>query len=84
MRAHRVNGVVVKLEGNPDSPIGSRGGLCAKGLSSLQVLYDPNRLNVPLRRTNPEKGIAVDPKWKQVHSAATPDISSSPSIMGLL
>jgi anaerobic selenocysteine-containing dehydrogenase len=66
MRAHRVNGVAVKLEGIPDSPNGSRGGLCPKGLSELQVLYDPNRLKVPLKRTNPEKGIGVDPKWKEI------------------
>ena len=30
------------------------------------MLYDPNRLNVPLRRTNPEKGIGVDPKWQPI------------------
>jgi anaerobic selenocysteine-containing dehydrogenase len=64
--AHRVNGVVVRLEGNPDSSAGSRGGLCPKGLAGLQLLYDPNRLKVPLRRTNPEKGIGVDPKWKEI------------------
>ncbi len=64
--AHRVNGVVVKLEGNPDSAVGSRGGLCPKGLAGLQVLYDPNRLKVPLKRTNPEKGIGVDPGWKEI------------------
>ena len=64
--AHRVNGIVVKLEGNPDSPIGSKGGLCPKGAAGLQVLYDPNRLKAPLRRTNPEKGIGVDPKWQEV------------------
>ena len=64
--AHRVNGVVVKLEGNPDSAAGSRGGLCPKGLAGIQLLYDPNRLKVPLRRTNPEKGIGVDPKWKEI------------------
>jgi anaerobic selenocysteine-containing dehydrogenase len=64
--AHRVNGVVVKLEGNPDSTAGSKGGLCPKGLAGLQLLYDPNRLNVPLRRTNPEKGIGVDPKWQEI------------------
>jgi len=40
--------------------------LCGKGVAGLQVLYDPNRLNVPLRRTNPEKGIGVDPKWKEI------------------
>jgi anaerobic selenocysteine-containing dehydrogenase len=66
LRAHRVNGVVVQLEGNPDSAVGSRGGLCPKGLAGLQVLYDPNRLKVPMRRTNPEKGIGVDPKWKEI------------------
>ncbi len=64
--AHRVNGVVVKLEGNPDSAIGSRGGLCPKGLAGVQLLYDPNRLNAPLKRTNPEKGIGVDPKWQEI------------------
>jgi len=29
-------------------------------------LYDPNRVNYPVRRTNPEKGIFVDPKWKRI------------------
>lgn len=66
VRAHRVNGVVVKLEGNPDSSIGTQGGLCPKGVAGLQVLYDPNRLNVPLKRTNPVKGIGVDPEWKEI------------------
>lgn len=66
IRARRVNGVVVKLEGNPDSYMGSRGGLCPKGLAGPQVLYDPNRLKVPLKRTNPEKGIGIDPQWKEI------------------
>ena len=66
IRVHRLNGVAVRIEGNPDSWQGSRGGVCAKGASGLQVLYDPNRLNVPLRRTNPEKGLYVDPKWKEI------------------
>lgn len=66
IRVRRVNGVAVKIEGIPEGSQGARGGLCAKGLAGLQVLYDPNRLNVPLRRTNPEKGIGVDPKWKEI------------------
>ena len=66
MRVHRVNGVAVEIQGEPDSTMGSSGGLCSKGLSSLQQLYDPNRLNVPLRRTNPEKGIGVDPRWQEI------------------
>ncbi|MBI2829733.1 MAG: molybdopterin-dependent oxidoreductase [Chloroflexi bacterium] len=66
MRVRRVNGVAVKIEGMPDTDMGAQGGLCAKGEASLQVLYDPNRLNVPLRRTNPEKGLHADPKWKEI------------------
>ncbi|MBI2853924.1 MAG: molybdopterin-dependent oxidoreductase [Chloroflexi bacterium] len=66
VRVHRVNGVAVKIEGETEHSRGSRGGLCAKGAAGLQVLYDPNRLNVPLRRTNPEKGHGVDPKWKEI------------------
>ena len=66
IQVQRVNGVAVKIEGEPGSTHGAAGGLCGKGSAGLQVLYDPNRLNVPLRRTNPEKGIGVDPKWKEI------------------
>ncbi len=63
--AHRVNGTVVKIEGNPQNPV-SGGRICAKGLSSIMTLYDPSRVNYPLKRTNPEKGIGVDPKWQRI------------------
>ncbi len=66
VKVRRVNGVAVKIEGFPESTQGAQGGLCSKGLSGLQVLYDPNRLNKPLRRTNPEKGLHADPKWKEI------------------
>jgi len=42
-------GRVVKVEGNKKSPI-NRGGLCALGQSSLQTLYDPDRVREPLAR----------------------------------
>ncbi|MCC6474407.1 MAG: molybdopterin-dependent oxidoreductase [Burkholderiales bacterium] len=63
--AHRHDGVVVKIEGNPQSVVG-KGRLCAKGVSGIATHYDPNRLNVPLRRTNPLKGIGIDPGWKEI------------------
>ncbi len=66
VRVRRVNGVAVKIEGVPESTLGSEGGLCGKGSAGIQVLYDPNRLNKPLRRTNPEKGLNVDPQWKEI------------------
>ena len=63
--AHRVNGTLVKIEGNPKSAYGM-GRLCAKGVSGIMTLYDPNRVNVPLRRTNPKKGPGIDPGWKEI------------------
>ena len=63
--AHRVDGVVVKIEGNPESAVG-KGRLCGKGVSGIMSHYDPNRLTVPLRRTNPKKGIDEDPGWKEI------------------
>ncbi len=62
---HRKDGVLVKIEGNPASAVG-RGRLCGKGVSGIMTLYDPNRVNVPLRRSNPEKGKGVDPGWKAI------------------
>lgn len=66
IKVHRVNGVAVKIEGIEESACGSEGGVCAKGLAGLQLLYDPNRLNYPMKRTNSEKGIGVDPKWERI------------------
>ncbi len=63
--AHRLDGVVVKIEGNPDSSIG-KGRLCGKGVSGIMTHYDPNRLTRPLRRTNPKKGLHEDPQWKEI------------------
>lgn len=42
-------GRVLKLEGNPDSPI-NRGKLCQMGQSGLQTHYNPDRLTRPLAR----------------------------------
>src|SRR3989337_317483 len=64
IRARRVNGVVVKLEGLPGSPNGDR--LCGKGVAGLMHHYDPARITKPLKRTNPEKGIGIDPKWVEI------------------
>src|SRR5450759_4502031 len=63
--AHRVDGVVVKIEGNPASAVG-KGRLCGKGISGIMSHYDPNRLTKPLRRTNPKKGLDENPGWKEI------------------
>lgn len=53
--AHVKNGRVIKLEGNPESPM-SMGGVCAKGLAGIQALYHPNRLKYPMRRVGERGG----------------------------
>jgi len=44
-----VDGLPVGLKGNPQHPL-NRGGLCPVGQAALDVLYAPERLQVPLRR----------------------------------
>ena len=48
------------IEGNPNEPHSS-GHLCPKGKASLGFFYNPDRLKTPLKRTNPQKGIGIDP-----------------------
>ncbi|MCP4674191.1 MAG: molybdopterin-dependent oxidoreductase, partial [Deltaproteobacteria bacterium] len=65
IKVHRVDGIVTDIEGNPDAPTG-RGSICPKGAAGAQLLYDPYRVNYPLKRTNPEKGLGVDAKWQRI------------------
>ncbi|MDH5559825.1 MAG: molybdopterin-dependent oxidoreductase [Deltaproteobacteria bacterium] len=45
-----VDGRLIRVSGNPIHPV-NKGGVCVKGLSSAQSLYDPDRLKAPMRRT---------------------------------
>lgn len=62
---HLEDGVVTKIEGNPDCPP-NYGNLCSRGQAAIMSLYNPYRVKTPLVRTNPEKGLDVDPQWKEV------------------
>ena len=71
MKVHRVNGVAVGVEPNHDIKdfeklTKGQGKLCPKPYMQLQKLYNPNRILSPLKRTNPEKGVGVDPKWVEI------------------
>jgi thiosulfate reductase/polysulfide reductase chain A len=63
--AYVENGVLVKLDGNPIDQK-CKGRLCPKGQAGVFELYNPSRLQSPMVRTNTEKGLDVDPKWKRV------------------
>ena len=65
MLVHRVNGEIVGIRGNPDEQT-SLGRLCSKAFSCLTMLRDPSRVNAPLKRTNPRKGIGIDPGWMEI------------------
>lgn len=59
--AYLKDGVVVKLEGDPEAPV-SRGSLCIKGLNQLHTMYSPRRVLHPLRRAG-ERG---ENKWEVI------------------
>ena len=60
-RAYVENGVVTKLEGDPDAPV-SRGSLCLKGLNQLHTMYSPRRIIHPIKRAG-ERG---ENKWEVI------------------
>ena len=43
-------GLAKKLEGNPQHPV-NQGKLCARGQAGLQVLYHPDRITHPIKRS---------------------------------
>ncbi len=53
IRGRLMDGRLVRLTGNPLHPI-SAGGICAKGVAGLQLLYHPARLKGPIERTGPQ------------------------------
>ncbi|UCC29800.1 MAG: molybdopterin-dependent oxidoreductase [Phycisphaerales bacterium] len=65
MQVYVKDGEAVYVEGNPADPF-NNGHLCPKGKAALGFLYNPDRLMVPLRRTNSEKGIGIDPQWEEI------------------
>ena len=71
---HR-DGRVTKAEGNPGHPV-NRGGLCARGQSALQGLYDPDRVRQVLFRARGQQ------EQKRSWDEALADISARLSAGG--
>ncbi|MGB9629056.1 MAG: molybdopterin-containing oxidoreductase family protein, partial [Thermodesulfobacteriota bacterium] len=65
IRVRVVNHKAVKITGNPYSQL-SEGKVCPRAHVGLQVLYDPDRIVTPLKRTSSEKGRRIDPQWKPI------------------
>jgi anaerobic selenocysteine-containing dehydrogenase len=69
------NGRAIKVRGNPNSK-GNHGKICPRPHLAIQQLYDPDRVKVPMKRTNPKKGRNEDPKfvpisWEEAIDAVT-------------
>jgi phenylacetyl-CoA:acceptor oxidoreductase len=78
VRVHRVDGVAVNIEPNTEGEnfqqlSKGHGKLCAKPFGNIQKIYNPHRIKGPLKRTNSEKGIGVDPKWVNISWAEALD-----------
>jgi len=59
--AHVKDGRVVKVEGDPESPI-SRGTLCSKGLAITQLAYHPDRIIHPMKKV----GDKLSGNWERI------------------
>jgi anaerobic selenocysteine-containing dehydrogenase len=57
-----VNGRATKVRGNPNSKVNGSAS-CPRAHMALQQVYDPDRVKMPLKRTNPKKGRNEDPKF---------------------
>ncbi|WP_461201853.1 molybdopterin-dependent oxidoreductase [Anoxybacillus sp. TBDG-1] len=62
VQVYVVNGRAVKVRGNPYAKA-NHGKICPRPHLALQQVYDPDRIKVPLKRTNPKKGRNEDPKF---------------------
>jgi anaerobic selenocysteine-containing dehydrogenase len=56
------DGRAVRVRGNQNSKT-NQGYVCPRGHMIPQQVYDPDRIKVPMKRSNPAKGRGVDPKW---------------------
>lgn len=61
-----VNGIVRTIYPDAGRAEYYNHGICPKGASGMFNTYDPYRLKKPLKRTNPNKGPAEDPKWVEI------------------
>ncbi len=56
------DGKVVRLDADSDHPNG--GVFCIKGKAAPELVYHPDRLNYPLKRTRPKND--PDPGWQRI------------------
>ena len=63
-----MEGRAIKAEGNPNHPI-SRGKICSRGLTSVQGLYNPDRVVAPLQRGQRGQAGGSEAQWETAITA---------------
>lgn len=58
---HITDGQLTKVVGDPESPL-NKGRLCPIGANTMDLVYHPDRLKYPLRRT----GARGEGKWERI------------------
>ncbi len=67
----------VQILGNPSHPV-NKGGICAKGISGLNLVYDPERLLFPMKRIGKRgEGHWTRITWDEAHEMMIPRIIQS-------
>src|SRR5215468_5337729 len=67
------NGRFTRLDPDPSHPTGS--ALCAKGRAAPEIVYSPDRLLYPVKRTRPKGD--PDPGWQRISWDEALDLAAS-------
>jgi anaerobic selenocysteine-containing dehydrogenase len=80
---HLNDGVITKIEGNPESPI-NRGALCPKGLASVEIFTHPSRIKRPLRRAGKRgEGVWNEVTWDEALGTVASEFNKAKSRYGV-
>lgn len=76
-------GRAIKAEGNPQHPV-NRGKLCPRGLTSVQGLYNPDRIQSPRKAAGRGSGNFIDIPWDEALSTASNLLGGDPAGVAFL
>lgn len=66
IEVRKVGGVIKSIGPDPARRDIYNHGICPKGVAGGFNMYNPYRVKVPLKRTNPKKGLNQDPRWVEI------------------
>jgi anaerobic selenocysteine-containing dehydrogenase len=78
-----MEGRAIKSEGNPNHPV-SRGKICSAGLTSVQGLYNPDRVRGPVRAEARGSGNYTSATWDEGIEAVRGALAGSPGGIAFL